>query len=74
MFSDFVLTGKLVFYEKGIIFVDNRVYCLVMSYEDIEEITFHSNDEIWLQFKTKQQNSMPLNLIVGDTFYIKLSY
>lgn len=42
MFHDFVLSGKLVFYEKGLIFVDNRVYCLAISYEDLDEINFYS--------------------------------
>ena len=40
-FDDIMLNGKLVFYERGFIFVDKKINAFVLSYEDIEEIKFY---------------------------------
>jgi len=52
-FQDFVLNGKLVFYQNGFIFVDNRIYAIVLSYDDIAELNFYLADDVWLEVKAK---------------------
>jgi hypothetical protein len=42
-----------VFYQKGFIFVDNRLNSIVYGYNDIAEMNFYLADEIWLEIKTK---------------------
>lgn len=51
-FDDVVLNGKLVFYEKGMIFVDNKLHALILPYESISEMNVHVTDEWWLAITT----------------------
>jgi hypothetical protein len=48
-FSDVVLNGKLVFYEKGMIFVDNRLHAIVMPFDKVATMTIYQANEWWLQ-------------------------
>jgi hypothetical protein len=68
-----VLGGKLVFYEKGFIFIDNKLNAIVLSYDDIEFINFYLADEVWMEVKVKQTNSLPTNLIATDILYFKVN-
>lgn len=66
-----MLNGKLIFYERGFIFVDKKINAFVLSYEDIEEIKFYQGTKhILMQVKSKQNNSLPMNMICGQEFYI----
>lgn len=53
LFGDFNIFGKLVFYEQGLIFVDNKLNCFVLSYPEIEHIVFYMGDEQWMEIKTR---------------------
>jgi len=50
LYSDFNLFGKLVFYEKGFIFVDQRLNSFVLSYPEIVEINFYIVIEFFFIF------------------------
>lgn len=52
-FEDIVLNGKLVFYEKGMIFVDNKLHAIVLPYDLISEMNIHQTEEWWLEIITK---------------------
>ena len=41
LFADLNLYGKLVFYQRGFIFVDQKLNSFVLSYDDIEHINFY---------------------------------
>lgn len=53
-FQDIVLSGKWAFYEKGFIFMDQRLNAIAYGYDDIEAFNFYIGDQIWLEIKTKQ--------------------
>jgi len=40
---DRILTGKLTFFEKGIVFNDMRLGAFVLPYSAIERLTVHGN-------------------------------
>ena len=40
-FDDIVLNGKLVFYEKGMIFVDHKLHAIVLPYALIKEMNLY---------------------------------
>lgn len=55
IYQDVVLiVSKMVFYEKGIIIVDQRMNTFVYSYSDIEFVNFYLENEIWMELKVKQ--------------------
>lgn len=68
-----MLGGKLVFYEKGFIFVDTKLNAIVLSYDEILNINFYLADQVWMEVKAKHNDSLPANILVGTTFYIKVS-
>jgi len=39
--KDFILLGKLIFYENGFIYVDNRLNAFMILYSDILEVNFY---------------------------------
>ena len=53
LFSDINLLGKLVFYENGFIFVDQKLNSFVLSYTDIEYIDFYVADGYWMEVKSR---------------------
>ena len=53
LFADVNLQLKLVFYERGLIMVDQRLYCFVFAYEDIDHLLFYVDDEMWIEIKVK---------------------
>jgi hypothetical protein len=53
VFEDVVLNGKIVFYEKGFIFVDIKVHAIAMPYDHVSEMNFYVTDgEWWLEVTT----------------------
>ena len=53
--TDIVLfKAKLVFYEKGMILVDQRLGSFLLPYEDLEALVFHTSDELWLEIVYKE--------------------
>ena len=49
--NDFLLYGKLSFYEKGLIFTDTRLGAFVVLNSHIAKILFHMNEEQnWIEF------------------------
>lgn len=71
-----MLNGKLIFYEKGMIFVDARFHAIVMPYELIKEMTIHQEkDDWWFRINLedvegsslKVKNLVPHNLTVDTS-------
>lgn len=49
-FDDVPLNGKLLFYQRGFIFMDNRLHAIVVPYEQVKALNFYVNrDEMWLE-------------------------
>lgn len=65
-FEDIVLNGKLVFYEKGMIFVDNRLHAIALPYDLVSEMNVHVTNEWWLEITT--QDSEDSQLKIADLF------
>lgn len=54
VFDDVVLNGKLVFYQKGMVFVDNKIDAIVLPFENVEQMNvYQSDEEQWLEIYTK---------------------
>jgi hypothetical protein len=67
IFEDVVLNGKIVFYQKGFIFVDNKIHALAMPYDHVKEMNFYVTDsEWWLEVLTMENDKS--NLRVADLF------
>ena len=47
VFEDVVVNGKLIFYEKGMIFVDNKYHALTLPYENVEQMKFFVGAKDW---------------------------
>jgi hypothetical protein len=71
-FADLVLNGKLVFYETGFIYVDLKLGSSVLAYDDILELNFYLDKEVWLEIKVKQVNSLTSNVLMQDKFFIRV--
>jgi len=48
-FDDIVLNGKLVFYEKGMIFVDSKLHSIVLPWCMIKEMNVYVTKHWWLE-------------------------
>jgi hypothetical protein len=81
-FDDVPLNGKMLFYQRGFIFIDNRLHALVMPYEQIKNLNFYVNrDELWLEVEPLEEaktdlqskNLLPGNLICKSKFYLKIT-
>lgn len=44
VFDDVVLNGKIVFYQKGFIFVDNKVHAIALPYDHVSQMNFYVTD------------------------------
>lgn len=53
--------------------MDNKLNAIVLSYDEIISINFYLADQVWMEVKAKQNDSLPANILVGTTFYIKVS-
>ncbi|CDW75335.1 UNKNOWN [Stylonychia lemnae] len=76
-FNEFIqdvnLFGKLVFYEQGFIFVDQKLNCFVVTYPEVETVNFYVQDGFWVEFKTRSQVGLPANMICQDKLYLKIN-
>ena len=80
-FEDVVLNGKIVFYEKGLIYVDNKIHALALPYDHIEALNFYVTDkEWWLEILTQENEKsnlkvdelFPMNVMVQKKVYLKI--
>jgi len=75
-----VLNGKLIFYEKGMVFIDNRMHAAVMPYDHVKTMTIYQEKEWWLEIVLEEnensplsfKNLMPCNLIGTNKLFIKV--
>jgi hypothetical protein len=69
-FNDIILVGKLVFYDDGFIFVDNKINAIVLPYKLISNVNFYVDDtkktEWWMEFLTEDIEDS--NVKVADLF------
>jgi hypothetical protein len=64
-----VVNGKLVLYQKGLIFVDNKSHALALPYTHIEQLKFYIGDNAkdwWLEIVPCENEKS--NLYVSDLF------
>jgi hypothetical protein len=47
VFEDIVVNGKLVFYKKGLIFVDSKAHAMVLPYEHLDKLNFYVGAKDW---------------------------
>ena len=46
----------------------------MLSYRDVEHLVFYAGEgQYWLEVKSRQQHTLPANMLCGDTFYLKVS-
>ena len=80
IFDDVILIGKLVFYENGFVFQDNKINTIALPYDHVKEMTFHVTKEWWLQITTQESDKsnlyvselFPNNMHTEQTFYLKI--
>lgn len=77
--QDRILSGKLTFFERGVVYNDMRLGAFVLPYSAIEKITFHGNTNSrkdWMQFTLNEEgiNLVPLGYIARPTFYILVKH
>ena len=46
---DFILKGKLVVYEKAIIFQDSTLHNFIMDFDTIQKVIFHTGNTTWAE-------------------------
>lgn len=61
-FDDIVLNGKLVFYEHGFIFTDNKLNAIALPYKQISKLNFYLTKELWLEIETADIEESNLNV------------
>lgn len=74
-----ILVGKLQFYTKGFLFIDNRQGPYVVPFNDVDEFKFHIASEqeaSWMEVRLNEagRNKMPNNLITEPRFFICVPY
>ena len=70
VFDDIVLNGKLVFYEKGFIFIDNKLQALSLPYTHVDKMNFYltkDHRKYWLEIITVDAPE-GTNLYTSDLF------
>ena len=70
---DFVLTGKMSFYEKGFIYTDSRLGAFVVPYTNVAKITFHvTDDRDWMEIAITEEGMdlLPANYITESVFFL----
>jgi hypothetical protein len=77
VYQDVVLNGKLVFYEQGMIFLDNRYHAVVMPYSLVKTMTIFQGNGWWLEVlfedEEKVRHLFPHNLTTEPRFYLKVN-
>ena len=80
-FEDVVLNGKIVFYEEGLIYVDNKIHAIALPYDHISFLNFYVTDgEWWLEILTQENEKsnlnvddlFPMNIMVEKKVYLKI--
>ena len=77
--QDRILTGKLTYFEHGLVFSDMRLGAFVLPYTAIERITVHGNtnsEKDWLQvsLNAEGQNLVPLGSVAEPSFYLMVPH
>lgn len=76
-----MVNGKIVLYEKGMIFVDNKAHALALPYNLIEKLNFYvGSAQWWLEIITCENDKsnlyvadmFPLNNVVQKRIYLKI--
>lgn len=68
----FMLEGKLIVYEKAIIFEDRNMHNFVVGLEDIEKVVFHIGKETWMEVLVNDNSSFPMNTIAESRVAINI--
>ena len=73
--KDRILTGKLTFFEKGIVFTDMRMGAFVLPYTAIEKITFYAKTmttKDWMEVYLNEQgrNLVPCGYLSESSFFL----
>lgn len=69
---DFILKGKLVVYEKALIFEDSSMHNFMISYDTIEQIRFYTGKTTWAEIMVNSTTSFPMNSICENKIYINV--
>ena len=80
-FEDLILYGKIVFYDEGFIFVDNKLNAVVIPYTLVKCITFFRNEkkeycmdvEVQDTETLKAKNLFPANMICQNRLYLQVN-
>ena len=72
-FDDIVLNGKLVFYEKGMIFVDNKLHAIVLPWACVKLMNVYVTKQWWLEIIAQDNDEIgvkatdlfPSNMLAG---------
>lgn len=80
VFDDIVINGKMIFYEKGLIFQDNKLHATVLPFTHIAEINIYNSQDWWLEILTQECESsglktadlFPHSLICQQRIYLKV--
>lgn len=73
--QDRILTGKLTFFEKGIVFSDMRLGAFVLPYTAIEKFTFYAKTmttKDWMEVTLNEEgkNLVPCGYLNESSFYL----
>ena len=76
---DRILTGKITFFDHGIVFEDMRLGAFVMPYSSLEKIIFHGNTNSkndWIEFVLNEEgrNLVPCGYIAESSFYLLVKH
>ena len=69
---DFVLKGKLVFLEKGLIFDDARLGPAPFTFDQVERVRCFIAKGFWAEFVLKEDTALPLSGFVERSFFLNL--
>jgi len=76
---DRILSGKLTFFEHGLVFSDLRLGAFILPYSAIERVTFHGNtgsSKDWMQISLNEEgyNLVPCGYIAEPTFFLLVNH
>jgi hypothetical protein len=67
---------KAVFYQKGIILVDQRLGAFVLPYSELTHLVFHTSDDLWLEIGIQKEGRghlMPANMVAEPHIFLKIT-
>lgn len=71
--------AKLVFYEKGMILVDQRLGTFVLPYNELMRLVFHATEngsELWLEIAIQPEGRghlMPANMLAEPLIMLRVT-